>query len=145
MTLHKRALFYEFLKNKEAGLIKPLGEREWNNEKVYFVEEILDFVEEYFERVPLQLQTPVSSANLGERHQWIISDEELDKVWGNANFGSRTKREVIHDALMQRARNYRTGHTAEQIMTELGLFDGKRLTNIGIEVMFEYEAHKETT
>ena len=39
--------FYTFLKDKEAGLIKPVGEDTWRSEKVYFVDEIVEMVKEF--------------------------------------------------------------------------------------------------
>lgn len=51
----------------------------------------------------------------------LVTDEEIDKAWGNANFGSESKRDVIKDALLQLAGDFRTGHTAECILKELGL------------------------
>ena len=52
----------------------------------------------------------------------IVSDEELDKAWGNANFGdSLTKRDVVASALLKYACGYITGHYAQCICVELGL------------------------
>jgi len=39
--------FLEFLKQKEADLIKALDEKTWLENKVYFVSEIVVFVKEY--------------------------------------------------------------------------------------------------
>lgn len=39
--------FYEFLHKKEAELIKAIGENDWREEKLYFIDEILAFVTEW--------------------------------------------------------------------------------------------------
>ncbi len=51
----------------------------------------------------------------------IVSDDELTRAWGYANFGSRSKREVIIDTLTKVAQGWGTGHTAMCIVKELGL------------------------
>ncbi len=63
----------------------------------------------------------------------IVSDELIEEVWGNANFGkSVSKREVIDNALLKAASGYSNGHTAESIIRELGLVDLNRvLTKTG--------------
>ena len=38
---------YNFLKEQEADLVKVIGEKDWKSEKVYFVDEIIEFMEEY--------------------------------------------------------------------------------------------------
>lgn len=62
----------------------------------------------------------------------IISDEILTKVWGNANFGDCTKRDVLASTLLKCASGYYTGHTAKCIAEELGLVTKKwTLTKAG--------------
>ena len=56
----------------------------------------------------------------------IVSDEELDAVWGNANFGSCTKREVLHDTLLKCLGGFATGYTARHIVKDLKLVHEKR-------------------
>lgn len=51
----------------------------------------------------------------------IIADAELDIVFGNANFGEVTKREVIYDSLLKCLAGYTTGSTAKRICIELDL------------------------
>ena len=51
----------------------------------------------------------------------IVTDEQLSNVWGNANFGNVSKRDVIKFALLKSNCGYYNGHTAQQIITELGL------------------------
>lgn len=55
----------------------------------------------------------------------MITDEAIEKAWGNANFGPNPdKREIIKDTLLKIACGYNTGHTAKQICNELGLLKG---------------------
>jgi hypothetical protein len=54
----------------------------------------------------------------------IISDEEIDRVHGNANFGeAMTKREVVNQGVLKCASGYYQGHTSTQIITQHGLVD----------------------
>lgn len=55
----------------------------------------------------------------------IISDEEIERVHGNANFGSMGKREVVNQGVLKCASGYYQGHTSTQIITEHGLIDDK--------------------
>ena len=51
--------------------------------------------------------------------------DEVDEAWGNADFGSLDKMDVIKLALLKRACNYHNGFTATQILTTLGLVTPK--------------------
>lgn len=52
----------------------------------------------------------------------IISEYDLNQVWGNADFGSnKNKRLIIKHALLKCAAGYFTGYTIRQIIVELGL------------------------
>lgn len=51
----------------------------------------------------------------------IVTNEELDAAWGNANFGDTPKREVLKDTLLKCVCGYSTGKTAKAICEELGL------------------------
>lgn len=51
----------------------------------------------------------------------LVSDKEIDAAWGNADFGSQPKREVIKEALLKYACNYVTGKTSTSILLELEL------------------------
>lgn len=70
--------------------------------------------------------------------QEIITDGELDAVWGSANFGSMTKREVVKDSLTKCLGGYLTGNTARQIVRELGLVYANKweLTKKGREYLY---------
>lgn len=56
----------------------------------------------------------------------IVCDEELDAVWGSANFGSCTKREVVYDTLLKCLGGFVTGYTARHIVKDLKLVHNKR-------------------
>ena len=51
----------------------------------------------------------------------MISDEEIEKVHANANFGSMTKRRVVDDGVIKAAYGFGTGHTQQEILIEHGL------------------------
>ncbi|WP_373237741.1 hypothetical protein [Cohaesibacter celericrescens] len=51
----------------------------------------------------------------------IISDEEIEHVHANAQFGEIPKRVVVNQALFKAACGYHNGYTARQIITEHGL------------------------
>lgn len=51
----------------------------------------------------------------------IISDEEIETVHGNANFGSMPKRDVVKFGVLKCASGYYQGHTSKLICMEHGL------------------------
>ena len=54
----------------------------------------------------------------------LVSDDDINKAWGNADFGERqTKREHVNDDVLKVASGYCTGYTAFQICMELGLVE----------------------
>lgn len=55
------------------------------------------------------------------RVEEIISDEEVDKVHANANFGSMSKRDVIKYGVLKVASGYYQGHTSKTICMEHNL------------------------
>ena len=69
---------------------------------------------------------------MSEKPEDIITDEEIERVHANANFGSMGKREVVNQGVLKCASGYYQGHTSTQIITEHGLIDDKyRLTPKG--------------
>lgn len=68
----------------------------------------------------------------------IVTDSELDAVWGNANFGNTPKREIIKDSLIKCLGGYSTGNTAKCICKELGLVYANKwdLTKKGREYLY---------
>jgi len=53
----------------------------------------------------------------------IVSDADLDKAWGNANFGGTERRDVIRYGVLKCVSGYYQGHTSTCIVTNLGLVD----------------------
>jgi len=58
-----------------------------------------------------------------KQQQEIITDEEIESVHGNANFGSMGKRQVVDQGVLKVASGYYQGHTSTQIITKHGLID----------------------
>lgn len=72
-----------------------------------------------------------------DKVEHIISEDRLNEVWGNANFGNVSKRDVINNSVLKCASGYYTGHTAKCILEELGLVTKKwTLTKMGKEYLF---------
>ncbi len=55
----------------------------------------------------------------------IISDEEIEKVHGNANFGGLTKRQVVASAVLKCASGWHQGFTSMTIAKQHGLISEK--------------------
>lgn len=55
----------------------------------------------------------------------IISDEEIDRVHANANFGSMSKRAVVDQGVLKCASGYYQGSTSTAIIREHGLINDK--------------------
>ena len=58
----------------------------------------------------------------------IITDEDIERVHGNANFGPVPKRDIVNEALLKYACGYHNGSTARQIIIEHGLVKPGRST-----------------
>ncbi len=75
----------------------------------------------------------------------LITDKQIDIAFAHANFGDRSKRDVVRFALMKTAHGYYNGHTADSIITELGLKQNEHLTELGVRYLFaafpEYPAN----
>lgn len=86
-----------------------------------------------------------------KKYYEIVTEEQIKKVWGNANFGADTPRQVIATTLLQYALRYSTGHTSTTICQELGLLGRYNhrtglctLTDKGREYLYSYHnAQKE--
>ena len=62
-----------------------------------------------------------------EKVEDLVTDEQINLAWGNANFGpDYSRREIIANCLLKYASGYRTGHTAMCILQELGLLTQRR-------------------
>lgn len=74
----------------------------------------------------------------------LLTDEQINKAWGYANFGDTPKRDVIKLELLKCASGYYTGHTATCILAELGLTNMPdrtkkkywKLTQLGREYLY---------
>lgn len=76
-------------------------------------------------------QSPTLSAE-----QSLISDEQIDQVFGHSNFGTMSKREVIRQALLKRIKGYSSGRTATAIISNLGLIKGEdALSDLGVSYL----------
>lgn len=52
----------------------------------------------------------------------IISDEEIDMVHGNENFGSgQSNRDIVNEMVLQVSNGYHIGSTARRILIDHGL------------------------
>jgi hypothetical protein len=60
-----------------------------------------------------------------EKTEDIITDEEIERVHGNANFGSLGKREAVNQGVLKCASGYYQGSTLTKIITEHGLINDK--------------------
>lgn len=57
----------------------------------------------------------------------IISDDEIERVHGHANFGTgTTKRGVVNEGVVKYAAGYTSGHTQLSILLEHGLLKQPR-------------------
>ena len=72
----------------------------------------------------------------------IVSDEQLEKAFGFANYGGSTKRDVIIDTLKKVAQSWHTGHTSTSIALELELIEKRNgtfgLSDKGLEYLLIY-------
>lgn len=69
---------------------------------------------------------------MSEKPEEIISDDEIERVHANANFGSMDKRTVVNQGVLKCASGYYQGSTSNAIIKEHGLVDDKyRLTPKG--------------
>lgn len=67
----------------------------------------------------------------------IISDEEIERVHANANFGGMGKRQVVNQGVLKCASGYSQGHTSMTICKEHGLITDKyRLTKKGKQYLW---------
>jgi hypothetical protein len=74
------------------------------------------------------------------RYEEIISEQDIDAVWGNANFGDCSRRFILKDTLIKCLAGYSTGRTAKCICIELCLIYANKwaLTAKGRKYLGEY-------
>lgn len=71
----------------------------------------------------------------------VVTEADLDKVWGNANFGSSSRMDVIKYGLLKVASGYYQGHTSATILRELGLItESYNLTTKGRYNLYKFFA-----
>lgn len=75
-----------------------------------------------------------------EELQILVSDEQINNAWGNANFGEETsKRGIIANGLLKYACGYHSGYTLQSILKQLGLLTIQlSLTKKGKEYLFTH-------
>ena len=75
----------------------------------------------------------------------IITDEEIERIHANADFGSMSKRAVVNLGILKVAAEYHMGHTSTQICREHGLITkGYKLTKKGRQYLWAvYKPHGE--
>lgn len=70
----------------------------------------------------------------------LITNKEIERVWGNADFGeelNKNKRSVIDNALLKTACGYSNGYNASCILEDLALINNKmKLTKHGREYLY---------
>ena len=74
--------------------------------------------------------------------EYRLDDEQIDRLFKHASFGSRSKKQIILETLLQVGGGFATGHTAMTICRVLGLLTLKstsrtpRLSKKGKRVMY---------
>jgi len=70
----------------------------------------------------------------------MITQEQIDKAWGNANFGNNVnKLDIIKLGLLKCASGFYQGHTSLMIISELGLVTKEyELTALGRACLWEW-------
>lgn len=58
---------------------------------------------------------------MSHKPEEIISDEEIERIHANANFGSMGKRTVVNQGVLKCASGYYQGSTSNRIIKEHGL------------------------
>lgn len=69
----------------------------------------------------------------------MITMSELDAVWGNSDYGSMSKEDVVKFGLLKCASGYHQGYNSKSILKELGLItEGYNLTRRGKYCLWEF-------
>ena len=72
-----------------------------------------------------------------------LSEEEIIRAFGHANFGFATPVEIVSQGLLKCASGYYQGYTSTQILIELGLITKKyRLTTRGEKNLWDFFTNK---
>jgi len=125
------------------GKITAIGEMNVDGDRVIgafvscSVDELKENREMFFEKVCIVEDGRISSGGGAKDLCKLVSDKEIDKVWGNANFGSQGRRETVNLGVLKCASGYYQGHTSRCIITELGLIDKEyKITKRGREYLW---------
>ena len=76
-----------------------------------------------------------------QRPEEIISDAEVTRVHGYANFGSMSPREVVNDGVRKTAVGYHCGHTQFSILRDHGLVTRPRLGSYDVDLTKKGKAY----
>jgi hypothetical protein len=73
----------------------------------------------------------------------IVTQEEIDSVWGHADFGQMKRFDVIKYGLLKTAGGWYQGHTSTHLLQDLGLIKGikngsHKLTFRGQRNLYEF-------
>jgi hypothetical protein len=69
----------------------------------------------------------------------MVTAEEIDSVWGNANFGTMSREDVVKFGLLKCASGYYQGHTSKSILIALGLVTERyNVTRRGRYCLYEF-------
>ena len=69
----------------------------------------------------------------------IPTGEEINSVWGNANFGSAERIDIVKMGVLKCASGNKQSHTSQSIVTELGLITKSyNLTRRGKKCLWEW-------
>jgi hypothetical protein len=75
----------------------------------------------------------------GVKQHKAVTLAEIEKVWGNSNFGSMSKIDVLRFGLLKCACGYHQGHTSRTILWQLGLVSKRyHVTNRGWFCLYEF-------
>lgn len=70
----------------------------------------------------------------------MVTAEEIDAVWGNSNFGTMSRENVVKYGLLKCASGYYQGYTSKHILIDLKLITEKtyKLTRRGRYCLWEF-------
>ena len=66
----------------------------------------------------------------------ILTDEEIEKAFEGTNFGTRKFRPLLEQGVLKVNAGFRTGHTLQCIMKELGLMGKSKILKKGNRFVF---------
>ncbi len=75
--------------------------------------------------------------NSAKKGRAIISDTDINRVHGRANFGAQSKRSVVNEGVLKCASGYHVGSTAKEILkTHQLITDEYELTAKGRQYLY---------